>query len=166
MYTHRKDKKNKAEQLDDNGIRLGLLWGFIDMFIETMGFCDCENQTVQSSPWMQSITIRFQVMDIGSNELKIMSDLYPMFGGEPKDGHPSVDIDIRAQDSEEDYKERYSFLKRSEPAEWKEVLKYKYKGHFDVELEFRFTREDWKKLGGGIPRELKELDKTLGNGKS
>jgi len=151
-------RRKTAESMPDEGARQAVAVGLARMFEKFIGldFYNEDGPNVFPSWPSKTITLRYKSHNLSLDEMELLSKLNGLKNSEATDGNPSLDINIYARPETEQYRKDHSWLKKQDPKEWKEVLKYEYDGLFDIEIEFWFTENDWKKYGGYIEKVKKE----------
>jgi len=144
--------RKTAEAMPDEGVRQAVAVGLARMFEKFIGldFYNEDGPDVFPSWPSKTITLRYKAHNLSLDEMELLSRLNVLRNSEATDGNPSLDINIYARPEAGEYRKNHLWLKKQDPKEWKEVLKYEYDGLFDIEIEFWFTENDWKKYGGRI----------------
>lgn len=147
-------RSRPVESMSHEGASRAIARGLSNLIEHFLGieFYNDDGPDVFPSWSSKSITLRYKAHNLDMNEIDLLSRLTNLYHGQPEDGNPSVDVNIYARPSTEQYRKDHSWLKKQDPEEWKAVLKYKYDGLFDIEIGFWFTENDWKKYGGYVER--------------
>jgi len=151
-------RSRPVESMSNEGVARAVAKGLSNLVEHFLGieFYNENGPDVFPSQGSKSITLRYEAHNLDMNEIDLLSKLRNLYHSSPEDGSPSVDVNIYARSSTDEYHKNHSWLKKQDPKEWKEVLKYEYDGLFDIEIEFWFTENDWKKYGGYIEKKAKE----------